>query len=290
MFSTDILTCIGERYSKLTKSEKKVAEYILKNGRETQFLSISLLAEACGVADGTIFRFCKALGYKGYNELKLALAKSSGKAERLLDEDGDVDIYSSITLEDDITTTSKKLAAMYSAAVEQTCTLLDFSQVKKAATLLHGAQRIYCLGQGGSMILAKEALARFITVSNRFVAIEETHMQVMNSALLGPEDAIWFFSYSGSTRDMLDILGPAHERGAKIILVTRFVRSPAAQFADLVLVCGSNESPMQSGAMVTKVAQLFVIDMVFQEYLRVSPEDTELNLSATAEAIAKRLL
>ena len=61
----------------LTKSGTIVADYLVQHAEDAQYLSISSLAKACGVAEATIFRFCRSLGFDGYNEMKIALAKAN---------------------------------------------------------------------------------------------------------------------------------------------------------------------------------------------------------------------
>ena len=266
---------IAEKYSKMTKSEKRIADYFLEQKRDLQLTSITELAEQCSVADSTIFRFCKM----------------QGRVQGTSDAEGkEFDIYSSITTEDDIPTTGQKLAAMYSAALEQTQELLRPTSVEMAAHILLQSERVYCFGQGGSLITAMEAWVRFSAVARHFETIQDTYLQVISATLLTEKDTIWFFSYSGSTKDMADILGQARQRGAKVIVVTRYAKSPATKYADVVLICGSNESPLQSGSIVAKVSQLFVIDMVYQEYIRMAPEECENNRNLTSQAVANRLL
>ena len=282
---------IAEKYSKMTKSEKRIADYFLEQKRDLQLTSITELAEQCSVADSTIFRFCKMLGYNGYNDFKIAIAKEQGRVQGTSDAEGkEFDIYSSITTEDDIPTTGQKLAAMDSAAREQTQELLRPTSVEMAAHILLQSERVYCFGQGGSLITAMEAWVRFSAVARHFETIQDTYLQVISATLLTEKDTIWFFSYSGSTKDMADILGQARQRGAKVIVVTRYAKSPATKYADVVLICGSNESPLQSGSIVAKVSQLFVIDMVYQEYIRMAPEECENNRNLTSQAVANRLL
>ena len=64
----------------LTKSGGIVADYLVQHAEDAQYLSISSLAKACGVAEATIFRFCRSLGFDGYNEMKIALAKATATA------------------------------------------------------------------------------------------------------------------------------------------------------------------------------------------------------------------
>ena len=115
-------------------------------------------------------------------------------------------------------------------------------------------------------------------------------MQATAAALCQSEDVILFFSYSGSTRDMLDVLRPAKKGGASVILITRFYNSPAASLSDVVLLCGSTESPLQSGSIAAKIGQMFIIDYLFHAYCRENSEACEAAQEITAQATARKLL
>lgn len=138
--------------------------------------------------------------------------------------------------------------------------------------------------------MAMEAWARFSTATSRFVHIEDSHMQVMNIALATEKDVILFFSYSGSTKDMEDVMHIAKKRRVSIILITHFPKSRATQFADVVLFCGYNESPLQSGSVAAKLGQLFLIECLFYVFCKRNPEVYAKARSATAEAITQKLL
>lgn len=285
MIREDVLSAMTSRYTHLTKSGKKVADYIFENKVESQYLSITALAEDCGVAEATIFRFCKMLGFEGYNDFKLALAKSSGNMLG-----NDYETTGKVLPEDTVTEMSRKLYTANLAALTQTLELVDDGAVMRAVNHMQAASRILCFGQGSSMVMAMEMVARFLTVSPDFYCIEDSHLQAMSASLLSPCDVVMFFSYSGATRDMLDVLRPARERGAKIVVITRFAKSPAAVFADVILLCGSREGPLQSGSVAAKMAQLLIIDILFNEYCRRDPVQIEHNREQTANSIANKLL
>ena len=65
------------KHDSLTKSGTSVADYLVQHAEDAQYLSISSLAKACGVAEATIVRFCRSLGFDGYNEMKIVLAKAN---------------------------------------------------------------------------------------------------------------------------------------------------------------------------------------------------------------------
>lgn len=155
---------------------------------------------------------------------------------------------------------------------------------------LKKARSVYCLGFGGSMVIAMEAVSRFATITNKFRQISDTHMQAMAIALSGPEDVILLFSFSGATRDIFDVLENAKKRGTRIILVTHFPKSPAAAYANTIITCGVEEGPMNGGSIAAKIGLLFLIDILFNEYCRRDPQTTAQHLDATTHAVAAKLM
>lgn len=283
----DILGLMMDKYNSLTKSSRKVADYVFEHKEDTQFMSITALAEECGVAEATITRFCHSLGLSGYNDFKLALAKASSISEQ-------IDTLSGLggTPYDSYFDRFKYMCSgLYDhhlSSLKETMDGLDERSINKAVELIKKAPRVYCFGQGGSMILAMEAWARFVTVSPNFICIEDSHMQAMTAALAGPDDVIFYVSYSGMTKDLLDVLNTARDKGTKTILITHFQKSPAVALADVILLCGSKESPLQGGSVSSKMSILFIIDVLYNVYCQSNPEICRLHRELTAEAIAPK--
>ena len=248
---------ISSEYYQLTASEKKVADFVIANQRNTQFMSISELAEECDVAEATVSRFCRRLGYKGYNAFKLAVANSTAR------QVGDPPLSGEPSPEDSVQEMCQKLYGNDIEALAQTLALVRPEQVAAAGEILGTAGRVLCMGQGGSMIMAMEAAHLFSTAYPSFQPVYDSHLQTIAAATLTPRDAVLFFSYSGSTPELMDLLEVVREQGARIILVTHFPKSPAAAFADVILQCGANEGPLQLGSVAARIAQLFVIHVLF---------------------------
>jgi DNA-binding MurR/RpiR family transcriptional regulator len=287
MSEYNVLDRMTSLYNKLTKAEKKVADYVFANQVETQYLSITDLALLNRVAEATIFRFCKTLGFAGYNDFKLSLAKSTVPNSQ---RDDAYDIYGKVKPDDSIGDMCKKLYNSSMDAVAQTLQKIDESAIMQAVDIIAASARVFCFGQGGSSILAMEAWGRFLTVTSHFYHVQDNHLQAMASALLGSGDSILFFSYSGSTRDMMDILPDARKRGVKVVLVTHFPHCAAASYADVVLLCGSNEGPLQMGSVAAKMAQLFLVDVLFNEFCRRQLDKTIVDREATAKAITAKMM
>lgn len=282
----NILEQITKQYHSLTRSGKKLADFIFSNTHDAQYLSISALAENSGVSEASITRFCHSLNLSGYNELKLALAKAS----YVTDMGEPWESSDTIASEDTADSIFSKLYAASLLSLNETMELLDENEISRAVDLISSAERVFCFGQGGSMVMSMEAWARFSTATSRFVHIEDSHMQVMSIALASEKDVILFFSYSGSTKDMEDVMRIARKQRVSVILVTHFPKSRATEFADVVLLCGYNESPLQSGSIAAKVGQLFLIECLFYIFCKRNPEVCANARSATAEAITQKLL
>ena len=284
--ASNILESITAQYHSLTRSGKKLADYIFAHTGEAQYFSISTLAENSGVSEASITRFCHGLGLAGYNDFKLALAKT----DHVTDMGELSDSPQGIASEDSLNTIFQKIHKASVLSLNETLELLDENAINKAVDLLVQADRVFCFGNGGSMVMAMEAWARFSTATSRFVHVSDSHMQIMNTALATSRDVLLVFSYSGSTKDMEDTLQIAREHGVSIILVTHYPNSRAAQFEDVVLLCGYNEGPLQSGSIPAKVGQLLLIDCLFYGFCRRNPEASAAARSATAEAVARKML
>lgn len=277
----NILERIHASYYQLSAAERKVADYVLSQHTQVQFMSITQLADECNVAEATVSRFCRSLGLKGFNAFKLEMARHVATANAGLIPPRRIDAGS---LEGRCLEASR----LSQEAIQQTLELVNPENIEKVVSLFEQACKVICVGSGGSMLLAHELAHLFSTVSNKFFAISDSHMQMSYVSTMEPTDVVVLFSYSGATHNGIAVLELAKVRGIPTILVTRFPKSPAAQLADVVLHCGSNETPFQFGSVPAKVAQLVLQDILFQEYMYRNRESCEENLQQIAAALSEK--
>lgn len=259
----DIFSIIIRSYNNLTKSETKVADYVLRHKQQVHLQSISELAAACEVSEATISRFCHTVGCAGFNEFKLATVQSGTGAEPL---DMGPDLYSTVLPTDSIHQKCRKLCYISTDALLQTLNELELDKLCKAVKMLSDARSVFCFGQGNSSIVAEDAWGRFCMVSPKFHFIANARLQADTASLLTEEDVVLYFSFSGSVRELTEMGNILKKSKAKLILVTRFPNSPGAALADLLLICGANEAPTQQGSIAAKISQLFIVDVLFHEY------------------------
>ena len=280
--STNFWELLQQHQGDLTKSGRTVAEYLVQHAAEAQYLSISSLARECQVAEATVFRFCRALGFEGYHEMRIALAQANATGVLVNQQEPAPDA--------DTATLCEHASALFMTAINGTQNSLSPEAVEQAVDLMRAARQVFCLGQGGSMLLANDICARFSSLSNKFRTAGDSHLQILAASLMGPEDVVLFISYSGATRDMLETLRTAKASGAKIILLTHYEDSPGAAMADVVLRCGAQESPLDSGSIPIKVAVLYVGEVLLLRYMLDDPEHTNEAQDRTSEAVAIKLI
>ena len=283
----DALSLMNKKYNQLTNAEKKVADYVFANKESVQYMTITTLAKESDVAEATIFRFSKSLGFSGYNDFKLSLAKSMVPTH--YQEEG-LGAFGSIKPEDSFNTMKSKIYNTQDKAIKDTLENTTEAEINTVVSYFSRAKRVYFLGQGGSLIMAMEAWSRFLSIDNKFYNVQDNHQQAMAVALLEPGDCVCYFSYSGATRDVMELIAQAKSKGVNFVLVTGFPQSPAGQQADIVLHANTKEGPLEMGSLGSKAAQLFLIELIFSEYYRSKKIKMIDNMEETSRAITRKML
>ena len=284
MTKIDILALINSRYNNFTNTEKKVASYVLENTKDVIYMSITDLAEVCGVGESSVFRFCKTLKLRGYQEFKIALAHNAAIGNEM------PQISSKVTMEDTIEELSAKMLSANVSALTETHNLIDYNDVAKAVSLIIKGERIHFFGVGSSLITALEAKSKFMRVTNKTECTIDSHLQIMSASLMTKKDVAVLISYSGSTKDTIEVAKVAKENGATLIVITRFTKSPLTSYADITLLCGGNEGPLQGGSLTAKISQLYLLDLLYTEYFKLTSEESSANKESTANAVIEKMM
>ncbi len=263
--SEDVFSEIIQCYNRLTRSETRVADYVLRHKQTIHSHSISELAAACDVSEATISRFCHSIGCESFNAFKLSAVQAV--TATVPDAMGmEPALYSTLLPSDTLEQKCGKLCHVSMDALQQTLNNLDTDAIDRAVELFSQAHSVYCFGQGNSSIVAEDAWGRFSCVSTKFHFISNANLQANTARLLGEGDLILYFSFSGNVRELTEVGQILADSKAKLVLVTRFPNSPGARYADLLLVCGANEAPRQQGSIAAKIGQLFIVDVLFHEF------------------------
>lgn len=255
-----------------TKSEKKVAKYILENTAEVIYLTIIDFAEKVVVGEATIIRFCRKLGFKGFQDFKMILAQ-----EVSLNNQGEKIVSDTVKLNDDLTTMSKKIVNGIELAMEETLILVDYKILEEVVKEMEKSKRIYFFGVGYSGLACLEAKYKYMALGLKVEAYTDNHFMAMVAATLDENDLVVGISHSGRTLETLKAMEIAKKSGAKTIAITHYAKSPITDFADYTLLNGSKEGLLQGGAMNTKISQLLVLEFIYTKFL-MNNEDRAIEL------------
>jgi DNA-binding MurR/RpiR family transcriptional regulator len=261
-------------------AEKSVADFVLKNPEQVMQMSVSEAARDIGVGESTVIRFCRALGYKGYQEFKLRLAQDLVEPVEF--------IHENISFTDTTAELAQKVFQTNIKAVGDTMKAVDPAMVEVAARALADAGRIDIYGVGYSSFTALDAKLKFVRLGLIADAYGDAHLQAMAAASLKKGDVAIGISHSGSTKDVVDALAAARKAGASTIAITNFSPSPITRTSDVVLLTASPESPLGGEVLTSRIAQLCVLD-VLSVALAVTLGDGCLDLiKKTSEAVKKK--
>lgn len=281
---SDIFVQIKLKYNTFTKSYKKLADFVSKDPDFFLNNSISEVAIACSVAEATISRFCRTLGYNGYHDFKMALVKALTKDENILN--GSV---ASNDSDDSITNMSKEILTRNIEALNDTFMLLESDKIEEAVNLLKGANRIMFFGVGSSLTSALEGANKFMRICPNVQINIETHMQLVSAALISENDVAIIISYSGSTKEVVDMARKIKEKGAKIICITRYQKSPLTSYSDVVLLCSSNERFVYGHSVSMEITQMFLLDILYTEFFHKTQNAARSNLEDVSSVLTNRL-
>ncbi len=286
MASTDIFTSIRTNYNTFTKSEKKLADFILKNREDIVLKSITELAQESKVAESSIFRFCKRLNLKGYQEFKISVAQS-GHGE---DKEATHELGLEILFDDNIEVMASKVKQTNISALDETHSLLNYDDVEKAVDAMIKAERVRFFGVGSSLMTAMEGQNKFLRIMNKAEVSFDSHLQIMAASMMNEREVAIVISYSGQTKDSMEVARMAKEAGAFVVTITRFLKSPLTAYSDITLLCGANEGPLQGGSLSAKISQLYLLDIMYFEYFKKTYEESRKNKEITSRSVLEKLI
>ncbi|HET0718511.1 TPA: MurR/RpiR family transcriptional regulator, partial [Streptococcus pneumoniae] len=235
------------------------ADYILVRDSEIVYETSSEIVSKVKVGEGTLNRFCKKIGYSGFQELKLKMTKDILELESQK--------MSSDTFIDEIKNN-------YLSIVESTRKLIDGRQIELAIKLIREANQILMIGVGSSGNAAREFESSLLRIGIISKTVIDTHFQLMHTALLKDNNLIIAFSLSGSTKEVEETLLNAKRKNVKIISITNYSSRNIAKLSDCVLLTSKKESYLEGGSLMAKASQLFIIDVICTRLSLINYEDT----------------
>lgn len=259
---------------KLSKGQKKIAEYISEHYDKASFMTASKLGGIVGVSESTVVRFASELGFEGYPEMQRALKEFTShklttlqRMNVMSDRMGDGDVLDRV-LGFDIDQIKKTL--------EQT----DREQFRQAADTLVQAKRIYVIGARSAAVLARFLVFYFNIMFDDVKIIHTTSASEMFEQILniGEGDIMIGISFPRYSTYTVSAFNYAHDKGAKVIAITDSPASPLAPAADCLLLAHSDMASFADSLVAPMSlinALISAVGMRKQEYVAGNFEQLE---------------
>ncbi|MDE3761392.1 MurR/RpiR family transcriptional regulator [Sinorhizobium meliloti] len=245
-----VLPMIRAHMPQLPIALMRIAKYVVANPELIVYQSAAQVASSSKSGQASVIRFCRTVGFDGFQDFKLALA-------------GELATRPLRSAEPD---TSRKLSDQLGdnliAAIQENRSLLNFGDVQTLAMRLLKAKRVDVYGAGFSGILASLLAARLLRLNIHAFAISDPTFGAEIAHGLDGNCVAIAISETGLTRDTVTALRRAHSAGAFTAAITSRPESPLVGTADLMLLAASIESPLTGGSLTPAFTQLFVIEVL----------------------------
>jgi DNA-binding MurR/RpiR family transcriptional regulator len=237
----------------LAAAEARVANWVMQQPEKIMALSMAEVAQACGVSDTTVLRFCRNAGFQGYTDLKLSIARDLTSPTQVIHDD--------ITETDPPAVIARKVFMSNIQALYDTLEVLDEQALGQAITLLQNARQILIVGVGTSAPIVHGMYNMLMRLGLNCKAQTDSYLQLMEVAVLGPGDVVVGISQSGSSKDPVYTLKQAKANGVSTICITGNAQSPVTQYADVTLLSVAREARIE--AIASRIAQMSIADALY---------------------------
>ena len=264
---------------KATKSDKALIEYIKENLEDVVYKSISQISKESNIGEATITRFSKKMGFSGLQDFKVTLAQEiSGLKNRRI-------INKNIENNESVIDSARKLVDSNIKILESTFNIIDEDDIKRASDMIINARKVFFFGIGYSGMTAEDSSYKFSRIGLNCMSIDSSHNMIMMASLMDEEDVVVAISHSGETDEIIKAVNIAKENGARVVSVTEDKNSRLRDVSDVNLGYFSGESILETGSISSKIAQFFIIDLVYTQVVKEKSAEVVERKIKTTDAI-----
>ncbi len=270
--SYDTISRINEKYNKMSKSQKRLAAYIIDHYEQAAFMTAAKLGKVVGISESTVVRFAYTLEYEGYPEFQEALAQWVKNKLNTIQRMG---------VKYGKSTQSEILTSVLNADIEKiedTINHVDPQMFEAAVDIILGAKHIYIIGLRSSKPLA-EFLQFYLNMIRGDVYLldststSETFEQMLR---ISEKDAMIGISFPRYSMRTLKAIEMANDRNAKVITITDTIHSPMCLYSSCNLMARSD----MVSIVDSLVAPLSLINALVVALCLRRPDEVRKNLEA----------
>lgn len=256
---------IKKIYADLRPSERKAADYYLNYQGPLEMLSLAAMAESAGISQPTVMRFVKALGFGGFKEFKYSALKMLRQ-----DQNGDlqppmVGAYE-ISEKDRPEDVPSRIVFQAYSYLEDTLKHISPAKITQAAQMICQARQIAVYYVENSSSIAQDMVTKLLYLGFNCLTYSDYYLQHVSASNLGEGDLAIGISYSGYSKNTVDVMKMARHKGASTIVMTNYEDSLISRYADLLL-CTNNHQMLYGNAIFSRTSQIALVDMLYMRII-----------------------
>lgn len=252
-----VLDIICASLDSFFESERKIGTYIIQHTAEVVDMTVGELAQACGVSDASVSRFCKKINMKGFHHLKITLAKEI--SEKGIEEE-EVSNHISVN---DIEQSLKNILANKVTEITQTVSMMDAKQLSEILNKLNMARTVQFFAVGNTIPVAIDGAFKLNQIGIPAVSGTIWETQIGYTYNMTAEDVVIAISNSGESTAVLRALEAAKSAGATTLSITNSEKSSAAQLSDYHITTATREKLFLDGYCFSRVSATTVIEILY---------------------------
>lgn len=274
-----------DAFPKLRKSEQKAAAYMLAHKQEMETISLEELAKAADVSQPTILRMLKAVGYQGFREAKIAFVEERMKKESQLETYDN--LSTQIRKGDQIEDVPTKVIRNTIHLLEDSLQAISATSLKKTVEAIEQARRVCIFSVENSNTTASDLVTKLLYLGIHCEFYTDYYLQSISAGQLSKEDVAIGISYTGTSKNTVDMLAKAKKAGAKTIAITNYMDTPLVAHADIVILT-SNRQLLFGNDIFSRTIHLAVVDMIYMGLLLHNYDHFTKQLEQSGQMIAER--
>lgn len=252
-----VLNTICASLDTFFESERKIGTYIIQHTAKVVDMTVGELAQACGVSDASVSRFCKKIDMKGFHHLKITLAKEISERGK---EEEEVSNHISVN---DIGQSLKNILANKVMEITQTVSMMDIKQLHEILDKLNTAKTVQFFAVGNTIPVAIDGAFKLNQIGVPAVSGTIWETQIGYTYNMTADDVVIAISNSGESTAVLRALEAARSAGATTISITNSEKSSAAQLSDYHITTATREKLFLDGYCFSRVSATTMIEILY---------------------------
>lgn len=255
MQDTYLLQKLKTYDNQLTKTERALQEYILKNAPTLKNMRILALESATGISKSTISRYCKKMGFSNFRDFSTEIAQEVAFNYS--------NIHVAASVGDSSQAIAQKLYSLESETLKTTCRMLDYSHMDRAVRMVLSANVIHAYAVGGAVPIAQDFYHKMLRIGKQTLWQQDFISQQMQAKTATAADLAFVFTISGYEECMLEIASTLSGNHTKFICVTSGYQSAVTTDAELSLYGAYRNDFTYTGTIESRLSLMYVVDLLF---------------------------